>query len=81
MFNRTIGVGDNDCWTGNPSKFNQVCPIGQPYCRTEMLTDWTAKGEIQFMVSRGCSAIPPNKITECEEGGTNAISYKGLSQN
>ena len=78
MFNRTIGVGDNDCWSGNPSKFNQICPTGQPYCRTEMLTDWLAKGEVQFMLARGCSADPPNKIRECYEGNTNVISFKGI---
>ena len=75
MFNRTIGVGDSGCWSG-ASQYNRECPAGYPYCATELLSDWLTKGEIQYIVKRGCSIHAPNEIMPCEEATSTMIQYK-----
>ena len=76
QFNRTVGIGQPDCWEGPGSQFLQECGPNS-LCRTELEIDWFAKGHFNYRLMRGCSSVPAP--TDCYGGGTSMIQYKDCS--
>jgi len=75
QFNKTVGVGNKDCWEGTNPSFQTKCENGQ-FCSTELEIDWLPRGQHQFRLVRGCTRDPPSYDAPCEEGGSRNGKYK-----
>ncbi|CBY30505.1 unnamed protein product [Oikopleura dioica] len=72
--NKTIGIGDANCFNDNPGeKYLLPCPLDAQVCTVEIAVDWLITGEQYYKVKRGCAAEPVAE--ECVESVTGNGQY------
>ena len=47
QWNKTVGIGNKDCWEGGNADFLQDCGVGA-FCSTDLEIDWLPRGSHQF---------------------------------
>jgi len=75
QWNKTVGIGNKDCWEGGNADFLQDCGVGA-YCSTDLEIDWLPRGSHQFRMVRGCTTTPPSYDEPCDEGSSRNGKYK-----
>ena len=72
-------IADLGCYNMT-TDYQQMCPIGQPYCFSKMTVDWYLSGAQLIQFERGCTATPPHSemTTTCATGESSqsGIIYK-----